>query len=138
MPIRGFMETSCGVVLANGDLILLLRYPQGHWGFPKGHVEENDIDHHSTAIRELEEETGIKDVSIIGEWFATTSYTYSRKGKELEKQVHWFPAKTNSIDVKLSEEHTDFIWIDVNDAEDMITFDAEKNVLRNARKILRI
>ena len=132
------METSCGVVLANGDLILLLRYPQGHWGFPKGHVEENDIDHHSTAIRELEEETGIKDVSIIGEWFATTSYTYSRKGKELEKQVHWFPAKTNSIDVKLSEEHTDFIWIDVNDAEDMITFDAEKNVLRNARKILRI
>tara|TARA_B100001996_G_C18572467_1_gene558974 strand:- start:72 stop:470 length:399 start_codon:yes stop_codon:yes gene_type:complete len=132
------METSCGVVLANGDLILLLRYPQGHWGFPKGHVEENDIDHHSTAIRELEEETGIKDVSIIGEWFATTSYTYSRKGKELEKQVHWFPAKTNSIDVKLSEEHTDFIWIDVNDAEDMITFDAERNVLRNARKILGI
>ncbi len=138
MPIRGFMETSCGVVLANGDLILLLRYPQGHWGFPKGHVEENDIDHHSTAIRELEEETGIKDVSIIGEWFATTSYTYSRKGKELEKQVHWFPAKTNSIDVKLSEEHTDFIWIDVNDAEDMITFDAEKDVLRNARKVLKI
>ncbi len=138
MPIRGFMETSCGVVLANGDLILLLRYPQGHWGFPKGHVEEKDIDHHSTAIRELEEETGIKDVSIIGEWFATTSYTYSKKGKELEKQVHWFPAKTNSIDVKLSEEHTDFIWIDVNDAEDMITFDAEKKVLRNARKILGI
>ena len=101
-------------------------------------MEEKDIDHHSTAIRELEEETGITDVSIVGEWFATTSYTYSKKGKEVEKQVHWFPANTNSIDVKLSEEHTDFIWIDVNDAEDMITFDAEKDVLRNARKVLKI
>ena len=101
-------------------------------------MEEKDIDHHSTAIRELEEETGINDVSIIGEWFATTTYTYSKKGREVEKQVHWFPAKTNSIEIKLSEEHTDFIWIDVNDAEGMITFEAEKGVLRNARKVLKI
>ena len=60
------METSCGLILRNGDLILLLRYPQGHWGFPKGHVEENDLSHQATAIRELEEETGITDVEIIG------------------------------------------------------------------------
>ncbi|HJM66033.1 MAG TPA: NUDIX domain-containing protein [Candidatus Thalassarchaeaceae archaeon] len=132
------METSCGVVLANGDLILLLRYPQGHWGFPKGHVEDDDFDHQATAIRELEEETGIIDVKIIGSWYATTSYTYSRRGSEREKQVHWFPARTNQMDVKLSEEHTDHIWIDVNDAENMITFAEEVEVLRDARKILRI
>ena len=132
------METSCGVVLANGDLILLLRYPQGHWGFPKGHVEDGDLDHQATAIRELEEETGITEVSIIGTWYATTSYTYSRRGNEREKQVHWFPAKTNSMDVQLSDEHTDHIWIDVNDAEDMITFPAEVKVLQKARKFLQI
>ncbi len=132
------METSCGVVLANGDLILLLRYPQGHWGFPKGHVEDDDLDHQTTAIRELAEETGITDVSIIGTWSATTSYTYSRRGIEREKQVHWFPARTNTMNVQLSEEHTDHIWIDVDDAEDMITFPAEVKVLRDARKILRI
>ena len=73
------METSCGLILRNGDLILLLRYPQGHWGFPKGHVEENDMSHQATAIRELEEETGITDVEIIGNWFTSTKYTYMKK-----------------------------------------------------------
>ena len=132
------METSCGLVLANGDLILLLRYPQGHWGFPKGHVEESDQNHHATAIRELREETGIYDVEIIGDWFATTKYTYKKKNVSREKQVHWFPATTNTIEVSLSHEHTDHIWIDVNDAREMITFTEEVEVLEAARKILGI
>tara|TARA_Y100000994_G_C15361564_1_gene305087 strand:+ start:56 stop:454 length:399 start_codon:yes stop_codon:yes gene_type:complete len=131
------METSCGLILRNGDLILLLRYPQGHWGFPKGHVEENDLSHQATAIRELEEETGIDDVEIIGNWFTSTKYTYMKKNIPTEKEVHWFPARTNSMDISLSEEHTDYIWIDVDSAEEMITFEEEVGVLQEARKILR-
>lgn len=131
------METSCGLILRNGDLILLLRYPQGHWGFPKGHVEKNDLSHQETAIRELEEETGITDVEIIGNWFTSTKYTYMKKNIPTEKEVHWFPARTNSMDISLSEEHTDYIWIDVDSAEEMITFEEEIGVLHEARKILR-
>ena len=131
------METSCGLILRNGDLILLLRYPQGHCGFPKGHVEENDLSHQATAIRELEEETGITDVEIIGNWFTSTKYTYMKKNIPTEKEVHWFPARTNSMDISLSEEHTDYIWIDVDSAEEMITFEEEVGVLQEARKILR-
>ncbi|MBJ61584.1 MAG: diadenosine tetraphosphate hydrolase [Euryarchaeota archaeon] len=130
------METSCGLILRNGDLILLLRYPQGHWGFPKGHVEENDSSHQDTAIRELEEETGITDVEIIGNWFTSTKYTYMKKNIPTEKEVHWFPAKTNSMDISLSEEHTDYIWIDMDSAEEIITFKEEVAVLREARRIL--
>ena len=58
-PVRDPMETSCGFVLVNYDSVLLLQYPQGHWSFPKGHVEEGDANHHITASRELSEETGI-------------------------------------------------------------------------------
>jgi len=132
------METSCGLVLANGDLILLLRYPQGHWGFPKGHVEESDVDHHATAIRELKEETAITDVEIIGNWFTTTQYSYTRKNSTREKQVHWFPARTNTMDVELSEEHSDYLWIEIDEAKEIITFDEEIKVLEEARRILRI
>ncbi|MDG1555215.1 MAG: NUDIX domain-containing protein, partial [Candidatus Poseidoniaceae archaeon] len=59
------METSCGVVLVNYGTVLLLQYPQGHWDFPKGHVEETDEDHFSTARRELNEETGISEIEFI-------------------------------------------------------------------------
>ena len=48
-PLVDGMETSCGVVLVNYGTVLLLQYPQGHWDFPKGHVEADDEDHHSTA-----------------------------------------------------------------------------------------
>jgi len=130
------METSCGLILRNGDLILLLRYPQGHWGFPKGHVEESDLSHQATAIRELREETGISNARIIGNWSTSTKYTYLKKNVQTEKQVHWFPAETDSMDISLSEEHTDYIWIDVDSAEDMITFDEEVRVLQEARKVL--
>lgn len=130
------METSCGLVLANGDLVLLLRYPQGHWGFPKGHVEDTDNSPHDTALRELKEETGINDARVIEGWSKTTQYTYSRRGIEREKQVHWFPAKTKTFDVALSHEHTDHMWVEIDEAENWITFPAEKEVLRGARQIL--
>ena len=63
------MEKSCGVVLFNSDRFLLLQHnnevsgADGHWDFPKGHVEsgEEEID---TALRELKEETNIEDVNI--------------------------------------------------------------------------
>ena len=77
------METSCGLILRNGDLILLLRYPQGHWGFPKGHVEESDLSHQATAIRELREETGISNGRIIGNWSTSTKYTYLKKNVQI-------------------------------------------------------
>ena len=41
------------------------------------------------------------------------------------------------MNISLSEEHTDYIWIDVDSAEEMITFDEEVRVLQEARKILR-
>ena len=100
------METSCGLVLINYDAILLLQYPQGHWSFPKGHVEDGDDDHHVTASRELLEETGISTLEIDSNWEYRTQYTFRKKGKKITKQVFWYIATTDEIDVELSEEHT--------------------------------
>ena len=68
------METSCGVVLVNFGSVLLLQYPQGHWGFPKGHYEEEDGAYQRTALRELEEETGISEVEMLDAWSARWSH----------------------------------------------------------------
>ena len=130
------METSCGLVLANGDLVLLLRYPQGHWGFPKGHVEDSDSSLRDTAIRELKEETGISDAKVIGNWSQITQYTYSRRGVEQIKQVHWFPATTETFDVEISHEHRDHMWLEIDEAMEWITFPDEREVLESARRIL--
>jgi len=133
---QGKLETSCGFILVNFDSVLLLQYPQGHWSFPKGHVEEGDSNHHSTAQRELEEETGISEITIDENWMKKTEYTFQKKGKKTPKQVYWFLAKTNQIEVNLSHEHNNYLWLEFNEAEDQITFEQEKELLRSAHDYL--
>lgn len=135
MPIAAPMETSCGFVLVNFDSILLLQYPQGHWSYPKGHVE-GDENHHATARRELMEETGISDVQIDSGWRQRTEYTFYRKGRPVDKQVFWYIASTNELDVTLSHEHTNYLWLNFDEAEAQLTFDQEKALLRDARAYL--
>ena len=132
------METSCGFILFNYDSILLLQYPQGHWSFPKGHVEEGETNHHATASRELAEETGIVDISFLEDWATRTEYTFRRKGSVVPKQVYWYIAEPNELDVTLSHEHTNYLWLDFEEAEEQLTFEQEKDILRSAREHLRL
>ncbi len=131
------METSCGFILINYDSVLLLQYPQGHWSFPKGHVEELDTDFFSTAQRELLEETGISEVSLIDGWDSRTEYTFSLKGVPTSKQVFWYLAETNQLNVKLSHEHTNYMWLSFDEAIQQVTFDQEVDLLNSAKEYLQ-
>ncbi|MEE2624854.1 MAG: NUDIX domain-containing protein [Candidatus Thermoplasmatota archaeon] len=135
--VNGTLETSCGFILVNYDSILLLQYPQGHWSYPKGHVEDDDENHHSTALRELTEETGITRVSIDKDWSQKTEYTFFRKGKQTPKQVFWYLAETDQLEVSLSHEHRNYLWLEFDEALEQITFEQEKNLLRSAREHLK-
>ena len=59
-------EKSCGAIvykIENNELkFLLVHQNNGHYSFPKGHVEENETEI-ETAIREIKEETNL-DVKI--------------------------------------------------------------------------
>mgnify|MGYP003334132238 CR=1 FL=1 len=126
------METSCGVVLVNFGSILLLQYPQGHWDFPKGHVEDSDDSYRDTASRELSEETGISDISFVDNFEFRTSYNFRHKGKLVEKQVFWYIAETETMAVNISHEHREHLWLDWNSAMMQLTHEESKGVLAAA------
>ena len=58
------------MVLFNSSKVLLLRHSSvssrggGHWDFPKGHIDDGETEI-QTALRELEEETGIANVDLV-------------------------------------------------------------------------
>ncbi len=135
---RHTMETSCGVVLVNYGTVLLLQYPQGHWDLPKGHVEENDGDHHATVLRELEEETGIREVQILAGFEERTEYTYRHKGKRHTKQVFWYIGETEEITVQLSHEHRGYVWLDWDQALSTITHDETRTVVQQAQRFVAL
>ena len=132
------METSCGVVLVNYGAVLLLQYPQGHWDLPKGHVEEDDKDRTTTMLRELTEETGIVDISVLDGFEERTEYTFRHKGKRKNKEVYWYVAETETMEVELSHEHRGYLWLDWDQALETITHDETRNVVRLAQQFVNL
>ena len=131
------METSCGVVLVNFGSIFLLQYPQGHWDFPKGHVEDSDLDRKRTAARELNEETGISDITFIDDFEIVSRYNFKHKGKLVEKQVYWYICETETMKVNLSHEHNEHLWLEWGSAHSQLTHEESREVLTAAWNHMR-
>ena len=132
-------EKSAGTVLFRNDSgkneFLLLNYPQGHWDFIKGKVEQNETPH-ETAIRETGEETGITNIEFIDGFEESVEYDFRFKKENIHKKVIFFLAKTDEKNIKLSHEHNDYIWLEYNDALKKTTFENAKNVLSKANEFL--
>ena len=132
-------EKSAGIVLfrsdSNKNEFLLLNYPQGHWDFIKGKVEENET-MHETAQRETREETGISNIEFIDGFEEWVEYDFKFKKEDIHKKVIFFLAKTNEKNIQLSHEHNDYIWLEYNDALKKTTFENAKNVLSKAHEFL--
>lgn len=136
---RVVLERSAGAVVfrRSGDMCeyLLLKYPGGYYDFPRGIVEfgESDID---AAIREIREETGL-EVRIIPGFSRTIEYFYIREGVRVRKQVTYFLAEALGGEVKLSYEHTGYIWANYVRALSLVSFESVRNVLRDAHNFLK-
>ena len=132
-------EKSAGIVLfrsdSNKNEFLLLNYPQGHWDFIKGKVEENET-MHETAQRETREETGISNIEFIDGFEEWVEYDFKFKKENIHKKVIFFLAKTDEKNIHLSHEHNDYIWLEYNDALKKTTFENAKNVLSKANEFL--
>lgn len=131
---------SCGfVVFAKVDGVrkyLLLKYPEGHIDFVKGHSESTDANDLETAKRELLEETGIDKVSVIKGFMNQMNYTYNRDGFKHQKAVVYFLGEVDFQEIVVSEEHLSFYWEEYDSALATLTFDNARDILISAEAFL--
>jgi 8-oxo-dGTP pyrophosphatase MutT (NUDIX family) len=140
------IEKSAGAVIFRREegkiFYLLLRYPRGgrrkdcYWDFPKGHIDKGEkiID---TAKREVAEETGLTDVSFLEGFKETFKYFFKLKEENILKFVTFFLAETKTKKVKISSEHTGYIWLSYEKALKKITYENAKNILGKADNFLK-
>ncbi len=123
-------EKSCGTIIFEKEKVLLVKHNAGHWSFAKGHVEKDETEF-ETAIRETKEETGL-EVEIISDKKFETNYSPE---EGIMKKVIFFIAKINNGTIKRQiEEIADIKWFSVEEAQNIITFDSDKEVFKNAYK----
>lgn len=106
-----FIEASGGVV-QYGNLFLFIKR-NGCWDIPKGKIEKNETPE-SAAIREIQEECGIKGEMRIRKKLTSTYHTYEFKNKSILKKTHWFMLDyMGEMNTKpqLEEGITEIIWI---------------------------
>lgn len=81
------VEAGGGLVRnASGEVLMILR--NGVWDLPKGHREEGEPIL-GTALREVEEETGLKGLEA-GPLICVTTHTYDAWGASWMKHTTWF------------------------------------------------
>ncbi len=101
------------------------------WGFPKGHLIHGE-DLLSGAKRELWEETGIRQVTLIPGFTEHVTYRVNRAGRFRQKTVTYFLGRVETPLVRLSEEHSEHRWAVVEDARKILTFDNLRTLVTRA------
>ena len=114
---------------------LLLHYEEGHWGSPKGHIENTETIE-ETARREIREETGLTDIQFIDGFKEQNQYFFTSQGQRIFKTVTFLLAETRSKTIKLSFEHIGFAWLPYEEALKQITFEDERKVLQKANRMI--
>ena len=75
----------------NGAVLFIFR--NGKWDLPKGGIEKGELIE-DTAIREVEEETGVTGLTITGK-LQKTYHIFKRNGRYKLKITHWYEMKTD-------------------------------------------
>ncbi len=105
------VEAAGGVVFNPSNAILFI-YRNLHWDLPKGHVDPGET-HRETAIREVEEETGLTALQLVSP-LPDTWHCYMLKGHWHLKHTCWFDmryAGTQTPMPQLSEGIERVEWI---------------------------
>ncbi len=84
--------TAAGGMVVNDKKEILFIYRNNRWDLPKGKTEKNESIEDS-AIREVEEETGVQDLEIK-RFITRTYHVFKRKGKLKLKETYWYEMYT--------------------------------------------
>ncbi len=109
------------IIVAAGGLVwnekneLLMIFRQGKWDLPKGKLDDGETIE-ECAVREVVEETGLKEVKLGG-FIGITQHEYYDKyiHQEAIKESHWYAMKASSNQTfipQTDEDITEIKWVE--------------------------
>lgn len=139
-------QTVAGFIVyrrTNLGIKYLLLYKRGnYWNFPKGHFKPGES-MMEAALRELEEETGIKksELRLIPNFRAYERFYFKIGNQNIHDTVALFLAETHKTEIRIEpREHSGFAWFLYHDALNVIgkKYVDTKKVLKQANDLLTV
>ena len=108
--------------------------PEGLWALPKGRIGKGEKSE-DTAVREVEEETGVRGTLVrkLGD----VRYVYTWKGERIFKVVSFFllryeAGKLGELGKEYAHEVADVQWLPLDEAPRLLAYAGEREMARNA------
>ncbi|MDC1505391.1 NUDIX domain-containing protein [Winogradskyella sp.] len=135
--LKQFLKLLPNVVAGGGKVYnqkneILFIYRNNKWDLPKGKTEGKETIE-ATAIREVEEETGVSGL-VITKPLPITYHVFKRNGKHKIKVTYWFEMKTDFDGELFPQEDegiTNVMWLD-----DKATVKALENSYANIKILI--
>ncbi|MSP14348.1 MAG: NUDIX domain-containing protein [Chloroflexi bacterium] len=142
-----------GGIVFNQGKVLLLRQRHAHKStkdlhpgsieireevrLPKGHIEAEEK-RAQTAMREVGEETGYHDLRIVAD-LGELTHSFNRHDGEVTRNESYFLMVLNDPTPQQRDPYEaelfDVVWVPIDQAEAIITFDVEREFLRRAIQV---
>jgi putative (di)nucleoside polyphosphate hydrolase len=147
LPLR----SGVGIVVLNkNNQVFVARRidnSKNFWQMPQGGVDKNE-DYLAAAYRELEEETSIKNVDLVGELDGLISYELPKhllgviwKGKYRGQEQKWFVVRFlgNDSEININTDHPEFCewkWVELENITDLVV-DFKLHIYEDVKKKVR-
>lgn len=102
---------AAGGVINNEKAETLIIHRRGKWDLPKGKLDPGET-LEQCAVREAEEETGLKHVQLESPLLVTW-HVYDENGKHILKETHWYRMKVTGHQQpkpQMEEQITELVW----------------------------
>ncbi len=109
---------AAGGIVENEKGEILFQFRRGFWDLPKGKLDDGESIE-ACAVREVEEETGLKNINL-GDLVDTTTHFYTEKNKEIEKITYWYAMRVEgdqTLVPQLEEGIQELKWVSKQNLE---------------------
>jgi len=127
-----YRENVAAFILNNKTQVFLVKRvdsKKDHWQIPQGGVDKGETKQEA-VVREVQEETGIKNVEILDIEPVHHKYAYPTKWHQLNngykgqsQTIIYLKYTGNGSDILLdNREASDYSWVNIDDVEDMVYY----------------
>ncbi len=126
-------QSAGGVVIGPNHKVAVVEQLHDIWSLPKGHIEPGE-DELEAAKREIQEETGLTQLTLIQKLGSFTRYKIAKDGSDDTselKTMHIYLFVTPETQLCPTDpENPSAIWVDIHDIQNHLTHPVDKEFMQ--------